>query len=121
MPRILPCAMLALLALPAHGATVTVPGSITIVPLDVSVVTTGGVPVMALIANHHTAGGWLANPPTATTYLCISETSVTPGSTSAGSTTCITPGQAYILAPALGPVSVVSSDSGHAFSGQGFQ
>src|SRR6185437_15927258 len=42
---------------------------VTILSLDVSTVTTGGTPVTALSAGHATAGGWIQNPPTATTNL----------------------------------------------------
>jgi len=117
--------VLALLALaatsgPLHAATVTVPGTLTIVPLDVSTVTTGGTAVTALAAGERAAGGWIQNPIDATVNLCINEVGTASGTTSAGSTTCIVPGAIYTLAPAIGPVSVISSDSAHAFSGYGF-
>jgi hypothetical protein len=121
MFRLLLCLALLALAVPARAATEFVQGAVTINPLDVAIVTTGGVPVIALGAGERTAGGWLQNPSTATNPLCISETSLTPGATSAGSTTCITPGQSYVLAPSINPVSVVSADSAHPFSGQGFR
>jgi hypothetical protein len=111
---------LALLALgTAHAATVMVPGTLQIVPLDVATVTTGGTAVTALNAPHRSAGGWIQNPPSATINLCINEVGVASGTTSAGSLTCIQPGQSYTLAPSPGPVSVVSSDSAHPFSGYG--
>ena len=104
------------------GATVTTnPGSRTLVALDISTVTTGGTAVTALNSGHRTAGGWLQNPPNATINLCINEIGTASGTTSAGSTTCIQPGQSYTLAPAAGAVSVISSDSSHPFSGEGWQ
>lgn len=111
---------LAALASPSRAATVTVPGPLQIVPLDVSTITTGGTAVTALAAGERTAGGWIQNPSTATINLCINEVGTASGTTSAGSLTCIVPGQIYTLAPSIGPVSVVSSDSAHPFSGYGF-
>lgn len=120
MFRVLLAAALALLALPVFAATVTVPGPYTIVPLDISTVTTGGTAVYALNGGHRVAGGWIYNPSTATVNLCISETGVASGTVSSGPTTCIAPGVIYNLAPSIAAVSVVSSDSAHAFSGMGF-
>ena len=105
----------------ASGPLFVKPSPLTLVPLDVAAVTTGGTAVTALTAGHRTAGGWLQNPPTASINLCINEIGTATGTTSAGSTTCVVPGQTYVLAPAAGAVSVVSSDSSHAFSGEGFQ
>lgn len=91
-------------------------------PLDVATVTTGGAAVTALLPQHRSAGGWIYNPPTATVNLCINEIGTASGTTSAGNTTCIVPGQTYVLtASANNPVSVVSSDSAHPFSGYGLQ
>lgn len=98
----------------------TVPSTRTIVPLDISTVTTGGTAVAALNAGHRAAGGWLQNPTTATINLCINEQGTASGTTSAGATTCIMPGQSYTLTPAAAAVSVISSDSSHPFSGQGY-
>jgi hypothetical protein len=117
---LLMCLALLALAAPSRSATVTVPGTLQIVPLDIAVVTTGGTAVVALAAGHRAAGGWLQNPPSATVNLCISETGTAVGTTSAGATTCIIPGQDYKLAANPGPVSVISSDSAHPFSGQGY-
>jgi len=106
---------------PAAAESVyTVNGPITLVPLDVATVTTGGVAVTALIAAHRNKGGWLFNPNTATVNLCINEISAASGTSSAGNTTCITPGQTYVLAASPNAVSVVASDSAHAFSGYGW-
>lgn len=108
----------------AHGAmaanTPTFPGPRTVYPLDISTVTTGGTAVTALNVGHRTAGGWLYNPTTATIALCINELATASGTTSQGSLTCISPGTAYVLVPGNGSVSVVTSDSDHPFSGQGW-
>lgn len=105
---------------PATAVTTT-PALRIIVPLDVSSVATGGTAVTALTAGHRTAGGFLFNPIGATISLCINEQSTASGTTSAGATTCIQPGQSYTLTPAAGAVSVITSDSSHPFSGQGLQ
>lgn len=99
----------------------TVSGPLVLVPLDVATVTTGGTGVVALQAGHRNKGGWLFNPSAATVNLCINEVAPASGTTSAGSLTCIAPGQTYILAASPNAVSVVTSDSAHAFSGYGFQ
>lgn len=105
-----------------NSGTVTAnPGSRTLVALDIATVTTGGTAVTALNSGHRTAGGWIQNPPSATINLCINEIGTASGTTSAGSTTCIQPGQTYALVPAAGAVSVISSDSSHPFSGEGLQ
>jgi hypothetical protein len=107
---------------PVSGAVSTTPGTRTLVPLDVAAVTTGGTAVTAIAAGHRTAGGVLQNPPGATINLCINEVSGTAsGTTSAGSTICILPGQSYALAPSPNAVSVITSDSAHPFAGYGLQ
>jgi hypothetical protein len=98
----------------------TVSGPITLVPLDAATVTTGGTAVTALAAAHRNKGGWLFNPNSATVNLCINEIGTASGTTSAGNTTCIVPGQTYVLAASPNAVSVVSSDSAHPFSGFGW-
>lgn len=103
----------------ATQPTSTTPGTRTLVPLDVATVTTGGTAVTALTAGHKSAGGFIQNPPSATINLCINEIGTATGTTSAGSTTCITSGQTYNLSPSTGAVSVISSDSAHPFSGYG--
>jgi hypothetical protein len=119
---LLTCLALLALATPSHAATETTPGSVTINPLDVAIVTTGGTAVTAINAGHRSAGGWILNPGAPNTVnLCINESGTAVGTTSAGSTTCIVPGQSYTVAPGIGPVSVVSSDSAHAFSGLALQ
>ncbi len=100
------------------GGTVT-PGTLTLTPLDVSTVTTGGTAVNALSAGHRNKGGWIANPVGAQP-LCINEIGTASGTTSSGSTTCIAAGQVYNLAANGSAVSVISSDSAHPFSGMGW-
>ncbi len=104
-------------AQPKTGATT--PGLLVLVPLDVSTVSTGGTAVTALTAGHRTKGGWIQNP-TGATALCINESGTASGTVSSGTTTCIQAGQTYSLAPSGNAVSVISSDSSHAFSGMGF-
>jgi hypothetical protein len=103
------------------GSIQTSPAARTIVTLDVKTVTTGNAAVTAIAAGNRTAGGFLQNPPTATINLCVNEIGVASGSTSSGDTTCIVPGQGYVLTPAAGAVSVVSSDAAHPFSGYGLR
>ncbi len=91
----------------------------SIVPLDASSVVTGGTAVTALVAGHHTSGGFILNPIGATINLCINEQGTASGTTSAGALTCILPGQTYSLSASSGAVSIVSSDSSHPFSGYG--
>lgn len=93
---------------------------VTLVPLRVSTVTTGGVAVTALGAGDRTEGGFLVNPVAATVDLCINEQTTASGTTTAGALICIAGGQSYWLAPSALGVSVVTSDSAHAFGGQGF-
>jgi inosine-uridine nucleoside N-ribohydrolase len=113
--------MVCLAVAPASAESVfTVSGPITLVPLDVATVTTGGTAVTALAAAHRNKGGWLFNPNTATVNLCINEIGTASGTTSAGNTTCIIPGQTYVLAASPNAVSVISSDSAHPFSGYGW-
>ena len=96
-------------------------GPLTIVALDAATVTTGGTAASASVAGHHNKGGWILNPSTATINLCINEQGTASGTTSAGALTCIVPGQAFNITPnATSVVSVISSDSSHAFSGQGY-
>lgn len=113
--------VIALVVTPAFAESVfTVSGPITLVPLDAATVTTGGTAVTALAAAHRNKGGWLFNPNTATVNLCINEIGAASGTVSAGNTTCIVPGQTYVLAASPNAVSVVSSDSAHPFSGYGW-
>jgi hypothetical protein len=101
------------------SGTVT-PGMLTIVPLDVATVTTGGTAVTALNAGHRNKGGFLTNPSGATVALCINEQTTASGTTTAGGLICIPPGWTYQLQPSALGVSVVTSDSSHPFGGEGF-
>ncbi len=103
------------------GSVTVNPGQRTLVALDVASVTTGGSAVNALAAGHATAGGFIYNPTGATVALCINQIGVASGTSSAGNTTCIQPGQTYNIVPSANAVSVISSDSTHAFSGMGLQ
>ena len=105
----------------ASASTPTLLTPLTIVPLDIATVTTGGTAVVALQAGNKVSGGWIQNPVGAAAPLCINEFGTASGTTSAGSTTCIVAGAIYQLTPSIGSVSVVSSDSAHPFSGYGFK
>lgn len=106
---------------PAQQATD--PGQRTIVPLNVSTITTGGTAVTALTPNHRTAGGYLANPKAATVDLCVNEQTTASGTTTGAQSGlyCIVPGGSYNLAPSALGVSVITSDSTHPFAGYGMQ
>jgi hypothetical protein len=104
-----------------NGTLATKTALRTLVPLDVATVTTGGTAVTALTAGHRTGGGWIMNPTTATQPLGINEIGTATGTTSAGNTTFIAPGQTYQLSPSANAVSVIATDSAHAFSGYGYQ
>lgn len=109
-----------LIAALASLAMVGIAHAVVLTSLDVATVTTGGTAVTALSAGHRSSGGWIQNPSTATTNLCINErgaATVTQG----GDITCIVPGQTYLLAANGNAVSVVSSDSAHPYSGYGWQ
>ena len=118
--RMLIVAALASVAMAAVAHAQPVP--VNLAPLDANTVTTGGTAVTAVNHYNRLKGGWLQNPSTATTNLCINEmdaqaATTTPG----GNVTCIVPGQTYLLAPSGNSVSVVSSDSAHPFSGYEWQ
>jgi hypothetical protein len=105
----------------AGGGTAISLASITVTPLDVASVTTGGTAVTALAAGKRTKGGFLLNPSGATVALCINEAGATAsGTASAGSLVCIQPGNSFNLAPSALAVSVVTSDSAHSFAGEGY-
>lgn len=114
--------MAAALASVAIAGSAQAQTAVIVAPLDVATVTTGGTAVTAVAHYHRLKGGWLFNPSTATTNLCIDEmdgeaATTTPG----GNVSCIVPGQAYRLAPSGNSVSVVSSDSNHPISGYAWQ
>lgn len=101
------------------GSVLSKPAPLTIIPLDISTVTTGGTAVTALTAGHRTAGGFLTNPKAATIDLCVNEQGVASGTTTFGALICVPPGGSYNLVPAAGAVSVITSDSSHPFGGEG--
>ena len=113
--------MLLAFAAPVHAATMTVPGPVTLVPLDVATVTTGATAVIALQPGNKTGGGWIKNPEGSAQPLCINELGTASGTVSSGSTVCIAAGATYTLTPSIGSVSVVSSDSAHPFAGLGIK
>lgn len=121
MNRALMALALLALASPSYAATVTVPGSLVMNPLDIATVTTGGTAVTAIAAGKRTAGGWIYNPSDATVLLCINETATASGITTSGALVCIPPDRTYNLTPSSGSVSVISSDSAHKFGGMGYQ
>jgi hypothetical protein len=90
-----------------------------VISLNVATVTTGGTAVTALAAGQRSKGGWIQNPPSASTNLCVNEKG-TATTTAGGDVTCLVPGQTYILAANGNAVSVVSSDGPHPFSGYGW-
>lgn len=92
----------------------------TIVPLDVSTVTTGGTAVTALTAGHCTAGGMIKNPENAIQNLGINQITTASGTTSNGGTFFIVPGETFALTASANAVSVISSDSAHPFAGEGW-
>ena len=106
------------------GVTNPIPtkqGETTLVALDVSTVTTGGTAVTALSAGHATAGGFIFNPIGASVALVINQITTASGTVTSGSNIAIQPGQSYSILPSSGAVSVISSDSSHAFGGYGQQ
>lgn len=124
-PRIMKLLSVLLMALLLAGGaraanTPVYPGLRVVFSLDVSIVTTGGTAVTAIAQGHRIAGGWLFNPAEATVNLCINERGTASGTTSQGDLACIVPGQTYLVTPGAGPVSVVTSDSAHPFSGAGW-
>jgi hypothetical protein len=118
MRRILAAALALAFVTPALAATVTVPGSLQIVPLDISAVTTGGVAVTALNAGNAAAGGWVVTSNAA--GICVNVNGAA-GTATAGDTTCVAANQAYYIPPTSHPVSVNSSASSVNFGGNGFK
>lgn len=103
------------------GTVTTTPGQRTPVTLDVKTVTTGGTAVTAINSGNRTAGGFLCNPQGATVNMGINDIGTASGTTSSGDTSFITPGNCYNVAPAAGAVSVITADSNHPFSGEGYK
>ena len=93
-------------------------GSRTIVPLDISSVTTGGTAVSALSAGHATAGGFLVTSNAA--GICVNQVGAA-GTATSGNTQCVAQNQAFALVPSAAAVSVNSSASSVTFGGEGLQ
>lgn len=91
----------------------------TIIPLNASQVNTGGTAVVALLVGQRVKGGWITNPIDAPANLFINEIN-TATVVASGNTSEIVPGQTYTLHPSANAVSVNSTVSEHAFSGQGY-
>lgn len=124
MTRLLFAFVFALIVRSAHAQQVvqTSPRVVTIVPLRIATVTTGGTAVQALNAGDRVSGGLLVNPKGATIDLCINEDGGTAsGTTTAGSLICIQPGTSYNVTASPLAVSVITSDSAHPFGGKGYQ
>jgi hypothetical protein len=115
-------AVLAATTAPLRAATVTVPGPLTIVPLDVTSITTGGTAVTVLGPGEHTAGGYLVTSNAA--GACFSENGTAGTATGYSGTTfttCVAANVFYPLSTSIGPVSANSSASTVALSGYGLK
>jgi len=102
------------------GQAATKPGGLTIIPLDIATVTTGGTAVTALNAGHAAAGGWLATANSA--GICVDQ--VTTAGTTTGtpsSTGCVAQNVPFYLVPSTHAVSVNSSGSSVSLGGEGLQ
>lgn len=91
--------------------------AITIIPLDVTSVTTGGTPVNALSVGHVLRGGFILT--TNAAGICVSQQGAA-GTSTNSSTQCIAANQIYNIVPNTGAVSVNSVGSSVALSGQGY-
>jgi hypothetical protein len=115
-------ALAALGASPSRAATVTVPGPLTIVPLDIAVVATANTAVQALNPGEHVAGGYLVTSNAA--GICVSENGiagVATGYVGTTFTTCVAANVDYPLSPSITPVSVNSTGTGVNISGYGLK
>ena len=94
--------------------------SLTVVPLDVGTVATGGTAVTALASGHATAGGFVGTSNAA--GICVDQYQTAGTVTGTPSTTwCVYPGQPYALVPSTHAVSVNSTASGVSIVGEGLQ
>lgn len=96
--------------------TVNSPSTRTIVPLDISSVTTGGTAVNALSAGHATAGGFLVTANAA--GMCVNQQGAA-GTATSGATVCVAQNQAFTLVPSAAAVSVNSTASSVTIGGEG--
>lgn len=108
--------VLCLLAWPAAAVTVTEPGSLNVITLDIKTVTTGGTAVAALNPGNAARGGYLVTSNAA--GICINLVGVA-GTVTTGDTICVAANQPYYLPPMIGSVSVNSTASSVAISGYG--
>lgn len=100
-----------------NGNQVVKPAARTVVPLDVSAVTTGATAVTALAAGHATAGGILATANAA--GMCIDQHTTAGTVTGTPSTTiCVLQNVVFNLIPSTAAVSV-NSTAAIAFGGEG--
>ena len=99
----------------------TTPAQSTPAAPDISSVTTGGTPVNAFSAGHCAKGCYVSNPDNATQNLCANGVGTASGVHTNGATICAGAGQSIPFSPRSGAISVVSSDSLHAFGGEGYQ
>jgi hypothetical protein len=122
MIRILLCLALLALASPSRAATVTVPGPLQIVPLDITAVTTANTPVTVLNPGNHAAGGYLVTSNAA--GACFSENgtaAVATGYVGTTFTVCVAANVFYPLSTSIGPVSANSTGTGVNLSGYGLK
>lgn len=98
-----------------HGAQAQ---TVRIIPLDLSMVVTGGVAVTALNANHAVGGGFLVTANTA--GICVDQQTIAGTVTGTpASTICAVQNQQINLVPSSHAVSVNSSGSSVTFAGEG--
>jgi hypothetical protein len=119
---LLTCLALLALASPSRAATVTVPGPLQIVPLDITAVTTANTPVTVLNPGNHAAGGYLVTSNAA--GACFSENGaagVVTGYVGTTFTVCVAPNVFYPLSTSIGPVSANSTGTGVNLSGYGLK
>jgi hypothetical protein len=96
----------------------TSPGSLTIVPLRISAVTTGGTAITALNAGDATKGGFVITSNAA--GICIDQVTTAGVATGTPSTTvCVAQDQSYTLTANSHAVSVNSTASSVSLAGQG--
>ena len=95
-----------------------VPGSLTVVALDIASVTTGGVAVNALSATHAARGGYVITAHAA--GICVNVLG-SAGTATTGSTTCVPSNTPYRIPPTATAVSVNSSASSVLIAGYGYE
>ena len=116
MRRILSAILALALATPALADTVTVPGSVNIITLDVKAVAVGSTAVTALNAGNARRGGFVVTSNAA--GLCVNLVGVA-GVASSGDTVCVAQNVIFTIPPTYGPVSVNSTATA-AIAGYGY-